>query len=82
MQHSVDLNARRKRLRLTVRDLARLASLDRATVHRALRGGSDVLASTLSKIDAALVSEEGRVVADILDQRAAHRVASVTRAVP
>lgn len=65
-QRPTDLNARRKRLRLTVKGLATLAGIDRATAHRVLRGQGAHLASTLAKLESALVEEERRIVGGVL----------------
>jgi len=69
-QRPIDLNARRKRIRLSVKGLAILAGVDRGTVHRVLRGSGEHLASTLLKIEAAIAAEERRLVGDTLEQMA------------
>lgn len=79
MRQSGELDARRKRLRLTTRDLAKLASLDRTTVQRALRGDGEVLASTILKIEGAIAAEEKRLVGDILLEQARTTVAREAR---
>ena len=61
-----DLKARAAAVRLPVKDLARLAGLNKHTVHNAWSGRSDSLTSTRDKLGAALVGEERRMLDHLL----------------
>lgn len=60
-----DVLSRREKLRLSVAELARLAGVDKHTIHRIEDGRHSPVSSTLDKIAAALVAEELRVLAHL-----------------
>ena len=61
-----DLLSRRENLRLSVAELARLADVDKHTIHRIEDSRHSPVSSTLDKIERALVAEERRVLAQLM----------------
>ncbi len=62
----VEFDARRRALRMTVKELARLSGLDEDNVHRVLKGRNDSRQSTIGAIDKALAEEERRLASYVL----------------
>lgn len=60
------LRSRREAVRLTVAELARLAGVDKHTIHRIEDAAHSPVSTTLDKIETALVAEERRVLAHLL----------------
>ena len=57
------LRRRAEAIRLSKKELARLAGLDEDNVHRVLKGRNDARSSTLAALDEALAAEEARLAA-------------------
>jgi len=60
-----DVLSRRQMLRLSVAELARLADVDKHTIHRIEDERHSPVSSTLGKIERALIAEERRVLAHL-----------------
>jgi DNA-binding XRE family transcriptional regulator len=61
-----DVLSRRQMLRLSVAELARLADVDKHTIHRIEDERHSPVSSTLGKIERALIAEERRVLSHLL----------------
>lgn len=61
-----DVRARRKALRLSVAELARLSGVDKHTIHRTQDGLHSPVNTTLRKISSVIIAEERRVLRHLM----------------